>query len=473
MLGKRRNPVVRDHLIGVAVIRRHQRAAAHGENFVRHLFHAFVHGMHRFHRRFHDARMAHHVAVGEVEDEHVVNSLVKLLENLVRHEVGAHFGLEVIGGHLRGGNDDAGFALDGRFDFRVEEKRHVRVFFRFGDMQLFQPQRGNILGQSIVDFVGRERDAYVFERGIIDGKAHIGRGKEARFALEAQLRARLGVRKGKLLLRKHARNLPRAVGTEVEADDAVALADQRDGRAVFGEVGGKDKLIRHARRIGRFRGVRGAAFKAHAFAQSEHIVRLFLAVPVVVAVHGVISARDGSDFTEFKLVELVLQLLEEARARSGGDVSAVRKGVDIYVVETLRFRHFDERVEVFEMAVHPARGDETVKVQLFAARLRGVHGAEKLLVFKERPVADVLGDLGEILIDDPPRADIEVTHLRIAHLSVGKPYGHAAGAELCGGVGLFQCGDIFTAVEIDGVAVGVLVDSVAVHDDDGVRRLHK
>ena len=66
VLRERRFAVIRNHLVGVAVVGGNKRRAAHFENFIHNFFHAFVHNVHGFHRRAHHARMPYHVAVGEV-----------------------------------------------------------------------------------------------------------------------------------------------------------------------------------------------------------------------------------------------------------------------------------------------------------------------------------------------------------------------------------------------------------------------
>lgn len=127
------------------------------------------------------------VAVCEIEDQHVVNALVEFLrEAFVRDEIRAHFRLKVVSGDFGRGDDDAGFAFDGRFQLGVEKEGDVRILFRFRNVQLLHAQRGNILRQGIVDLVGRESHADVFEGGIVHRKADVHGGEKARFALESE-----------------------------------------------------------------------------------------------------------------------------------------------------------------------------------------------------------------------------------------------------------------------------------------------
>ena len=83
-----------------------------------------------------------------------------------------------------------------------------------------------------------------------------------------------------------------------------------------------------------------------------------------------------------------------------------------------------------------------------------------------------LGDLGEVLIYDASRTDVEVSDFGIAHLSVGQSHAHAARAESGGGEFLFERTDIFASVDGNGVALGGGGKAVAVHNDDAVRFFH-
>ena len=83
--------------------------------------------------------MADHVAVGEVQNDHVVLVLIDAGKYCVSHFIGAHFGLQIEGRNLLRGrrrNQDAILAGEGALFAAVEEERDVRVLLRFGDAQL-------------------------------------------------------------------------------------------------------------------------------------------------------------------------------------------------------------------------------------------------------------------------------------------------------------------------------------------------
>ena len=63
-----------EHDLGVAVVRRDHGDAAHFQGGLHHTAHAGVHRLHGLDSRLENAGVAHHVAVGEVEDDDVIGS---------------------------------------------------------------------------------------------------------------------------------------------------------------------------------------------------------------------------------------------------------------------------------------------------------------------------------------------------------------------------------------------------------------
>ena len=123
------------------------------------------------------------------------------------------------------------------------------------------------------------------------------------------------------------------------------------------------------------------------------------------------------------------------------------------------------------MAVDAAVGQKPPEVQLLSV-FGVLHRLQQGGIGKEIAVLDGFGDLGEVLIDDAPRAHVEVSDFGVAHLPVGKPDGEPARAQRGGGVCGAVCGHVLAAVQRDGVALARRRKPVAVHDDDRVRCLH-
>ena len=144
----------------------------------------------------------------------------------------------------------------------------------------------------------------------------------------------------------------------------------------------------------------------------------------------------------------------------------------------VRFRHafafseLQERVEMGNMAVHPAVGQQPVKMQFSAARLCAAHGREQGFILKKCPVLDFLRDAGQLLIDDPARADVQMPHFGVAHLPVRQADVSARGAELRMGIFLPELFNIRAALDGDGVALPIGIDPVSVHNQNTIRSRH-
>ena len=110
------------------------------------------------------ARMAHHVAVGEVQDDEVERRpAVDAAQTLVGDLVGAHLGLQVVGRHL--GERVRGRGLPGKaLDAAVEEEGTC-AYFSVSAMRSCAGRLGQDLGQTCSAALG--------------GKA-TGRGKSLR-----------------------------------------------------------------------------------------------------------------------------------------------------------------------------------------------------------------------------------------------------------------------------------------------------
>ena len=89
--------------------------------------------------------MAHHVAVGEVQDDDVIGAGLDALNALGADLIGAHLRLEVIGGHLGRGHQHPVLAGEHGLAAAVEEEGHMGVLLGFGDAQLGHAHLAQVL----------------------------------------------------------------------------------------------------------------------------------------------------------------------------------------------------------------------------------------------------------------------------------------------------------------------------------------
>ena len=123
--------------------------------------------------------------------------------------------------------------------------------------------------------------------------------------------------------------------------------------------------------------------------------------------------------------------------------------------------------QVLQVGVDAAVGQQAHQVQGGALLQAGVHGVPVGGIFIKAPVGNGLGDPGQVLEHHPAGADVGVAHLAVAHLPVRQAHVQAGGPER--GVGilpekLVQPGRGGGA---DGVALRLLPQAEAVHDDEG------
>ncbi len=140
--------------------------------------------------------------------------------------------------------------------------------------------------------------------------------------------------------------------------------------------------------------------------------------------------------------------------------------MDVHLLHTVAFGHFQQSHQMVEVAVHAAVGQQADEVQRRAGLFGGGHGVLQRLILKEIAVLNGLGDAGQLLIHDAAGAHVGVADLTVAHLPVRQTHIHTGGADLGGGILGKQPGQVRGLGGLDGVAVGVGVNAEAVHDDE-------
>ena len=418
------------HLVGVAVVGGDDALAAVLDDLVHHAAGALVHGLDGLDGRFHHARVAHHVAVGEVEDDDVVLLLVDALDDRVGHLVGAHLGLQVKRRHFlrgRGRNQNSVLAGEHALLAAVEEERHVRVLLRFGNAQLRLAHLGKVLAHGHVQRLRRIGQQHVRHRRVVLGHAHIRQREEAALARKA---LEVGIYEG-------AGNLAGAVGAEVEEHHRIVGLHH----AVFVNDGGQHEFVGQvlARLVHHLVGILDGLHRVgslNALAKHHGVVGFFHALPGVVAVHGVETAHHGGHLAHAQLVHLVHQFLHVLPAGIRRHVAAVEQAVHVHFFKAVALGHLQQAVEVPGVRMHTAGRHQANQVQRGIVLLAILHRGQQRLVFKEHAILDVLGDLHQHLVDHAARADVGVAHLAVAHLPVRQAHVQAGSAD--GGRAVFR-----------------------------------
>jgi hypothetical protein len=96
-----------------------------------------------------DAGVSHHVGRGEVAHHEGVFPRHHLLHHLLRHPVGIHLRLQIVGVDFRRGDHASLLPVEDRLTPAVEEEGNVGVLLRLGAVELGDSLGGEPLGQHV------------------------------------------------------------------------------------------------------------------------------------------------------------------------------------------------------------------------------------------------------------------------------------------------------------------------------------
>ena len=103
--------------------------------------------------------------------------------------------------------------------------------------------------------------------------------------------------------------------------------------------------------------------------------------------------------------------------------------MDVGLRHPLAPGQLEERVQVLLVAVHAAVGDQPHEVDRAAGRLGLAHRLEQRGDLEEGAVLDGPVDAHQVLVDDPPGAEVGVADLGVAHLPLGQSDGETGGPQ--------------------------------------------
>ena len=135
-----------------------------------------------------------------------------------------------------------------------------------------------------------------------------------------------------------------------------------------------------------------------------------------------------------------------------------------YLVKSVSLCHLQQSIHMCIVAVYAAVGQQSVHVQLAAVLLDVLHSLHENFIFKEIAILDRLGDTGQILINDTSCTHVQVTDLRVSHLSVRKADIKTAGLSLYKRAFLHQAVHNRCLRQCDCIVVLSRVQSIAIQN---------
>ena len=273
-----------------------------------------------------------------------------LLRDRVAEHIGypgsAHLGHQIVGGNFRRRHKQPFFALVGRLVAAIKEVGDVRVFLR-----LRRPKhRLTTIGKNLRDDARQH-----------DGLECGGEGQRLVVAChrhEPHVGTAADVETVEAGGRERADDLAHAVGTVVETEDPVAVAD----------AGGAfdntrfDEFIRFTGRVGVLDCCQGIGCR-HTDAFHHRIVRQFRPLPSLIPIHRVVPTDDGGHSRPLVQPSYSLQeVFHEPERRLRRRISAIEPGVnrDGQVGATGQ-RHYSDQMLV--ECMDTAGADQTHDVQ--------------------------------------------------------------------------------------------------------------
>ena len=144
--------------------------------------------------------------------------------------------------------------------------------------------------------------------------------------------------------------------------------------------------------------------------------------------------------------------------------------MDIHPVQPLAAGQLQQGVQMLNMGVDAAVGQQAAQVQPGPLLQAVIHRLVIGFVGKERAILDGTADAGQILKHHPAAADVGVAYLTVAHLPLRQAHVQSAGGQ--GGVSIIrpQAVQHRGIGQTDGVAGAGLGQAEAVHDDESSRR---
>ncbi len=330
-MGGKGGAVLVQHFIDVAVVSGDYCGAVHFHGRFNHAADALVHHLDRFDRGVENAGVAHHVAVGEVQDNHVVFAGCNPIYHLVAYRVGAHLRFQIKGGYVRGRYKHPVLAFEHHFFAAVVKEGYVGVFCGFRNTQLCQARPADRFAHSHGQLDWRERHRDVRHGRVIFGHADIFKREHV-----------LPFKTRKIRVYESACYLPCAIRPEVKENHAVPVFD---GFSVLNHCG-NHKFVGGVLAFG-VEGAVGFLDRLYrvggpdAFAINHRVIGLLDPPPLGVAVHPVVPAHHGGNFPDADFRDFPLKLTQVSGSGGRRHVPAVKHGVDKNLFHAVILGHFE------------------------------------------------------------------------------------------------------------------------------------
>ena len=222
------------------------------------------------------------------------------------------------------------------------------IFFRLRNAKLGQAQFAEILAEDIFQLLVGEGHGDVGHGGVVLCGADEMQGEKPTLALEL---IKVGVHQG-------AGQLPGPVGAEIVEDDPVPGVEA----ALPGADHRLHELVGDSLVVGGLNGLQRIIEKVPR-AIDHGVIGPLEPVPAAVPVHGVVPSHHIGDLSNAQGLYFLLELADIVPPRGGGDIPSIQKDVNIELFQTVTFGQLQQGIQMGDVAVDPAVGEQTHEMQ--------------------------------------------------------------------------------------------------------------
>ena len=216
------------------------------------------------------------------------------------------------------------------------------------------------------------------------------------------------------------------VRTEVKEDNGISVFYRRCRSAVFHNYHRHNELICHILIIRSLNSLySGICLISLSIYESS--VGFLYAVPAVITIHCIVASCNCSDLAHTDFFHLCFQLFYILFSGCRRCVTSVKEAVYIYFLDSLSLCQLKESVNVRIVAVYASVRYESHQMKCRIVFLYILTRFHKRFILKEISILDRLCDLCKILVYDTACTHVQMSYLRVSHLSVRKSYCHTAG----------------------------------------------
>ena len=360
-----------------------QQGPAHLAGGIEEPTHAAINAANGLHGGVHIAGVPNHVGVGVVDHNKGVDPLADRCHAPIGEGVSRHVRGLVVGGHLGGGDQMAILTRKRLFHPAVEEIGDVGIFLGFSRAELAQAGAGDHLAQQVIKRFRWEGNGH--RQGFVVLREGDHRQGVNVLALEA---LEVAVHQG-------SRELPDAVGAEVEQHQGIAGAD-----LLWPKANWLEEFITGAGLMGRLHHLQ-RRLVADAVVFGQQPVSPLHPLPAVVAIHGPVAAAECCQPANTGSLDLLLQRGEIAGGAIGWGIAPIGDAVDAHLSDALLLGPLQETGNVIDVAVNTTIGEQAKQVQAAAGLLEIAGEGAECWIAGQGAIGNGLADAHQLLTNHP------------------------------------------------------------------------